>query len=128
MAARLEGSIPVADPTAELIDRLLASGKVSSDTRDELRSYKDDLAKGQLEGGDRRYVEALASRLLGTSVDSGEEMAEDEDEGSLDDEDLWDVGEDAEVADLRARAEAAEARVQELEAEVAQLKQQLGQA
>jgi hypothetical protein len=132
VAARLEGSIPVADPTAELIDRLLASGKVSSDTRDELRGYKDDLAKGRLEGGDRRYVEALASRLLGASVvgdeAAGEETAGDEDEGSLDDEDLWDAGEDAEMAELQARAEAAEARVQELEAEVARLKQQLGQA
>ncbi len=132
VAARLEGSIPVADPTAELIDRLLASGKVSSDTRDDLRGYKDDLAKGRLEAGDRRDVDALAARLLGVSSggdDTGDgESAGDENAAPLDDEDLWDVGEDAEIAELRARAEAAEARVQELEAEVARLKQQLGQA
>ena len=41
---------------------------------------------------------------------------------------IWDVGEDDELRQWRERAETAEARVAELEAELAQLKDRLDQA
>jgi hypothetical protein len=122
----------VADPTAELIDRLLASGKVSRDTRAELGEFKTDLSNGRLMAEDRRYVESLAARLLGVGAaanddravaDEGEEEAEADDGGGF-----WEDGEDPEIEALRQRAEAAEARVAELEAEVALLKSRLGEA
>ncbi|MBM3532463.1 MAG: hypothetical protein FJX60_05430 [Alphaproteobacteria bacterium] len=50
---------------AELIDRLLASAAVSSDTKDELRGFRDDLAKGALDPADRKYVHDLARRVGG---------------------------------------------------------------
>ncbi len=121
----------MADPTAELIERLLASGKVSRETREELGTFKQDLSNGQLDGGDRRYVEALAARLLGVGrpanddrVTSDSDAVDEDEEAADDDESLWDVGEDPETAALRERAEAAEARVAELEAEIASLKGQ----
>lgn len=113
----------MADPIAELIDRLLASGKLSGETRGELGEYKQELANGRLEAGDRRYVEALAQRLLGTRAPANDAAAPDEEASeSLDSEALWDIGEDSEIAELRARAEAAEARVAELEQEIERLK------
>ena len=121
----------MADPTAELIDRLLASGKVSRETRAELGEFKTELANGRLAGDDRRYVQSLATRLLGVgrvANDDGE-MAADEAESEVDEGDnLWDAGEDPEIETLRQRAEAAEARVAELEAEIAGLKARLGEA
>lgn len=119
----------MADPTAELIDRLLASGKVSRDTRAELGEFKTDLANGRLMGEDRRYVESLAARLLGVgaaanddraAAPEGDEEAEADDGGSF-----WEDGEDPEIEALRQRAEAAEARVAELESELAALRSRL---
>lgn len=123
----------MADPIAELIDRLLASDKISSDTRGELGEFKQELKNGNLDAGDRRYVEALGQRLLGTRKPANDDGAladdevEDEEEEELD-EGLWDIGEDEELRGWRERAEAAELRVAELEAEVAALKTRLGES
>jgi len=118
----------VAEQSAELIDRLLRSDKLTRDTREELNEFRQQAAQGTLEPGDRRYVEALASRLLGTATGP----ANDDGGGALDgneplEENLWDVGEDQELAQWRERAEAAESRVAELEAELAALKDRLDQ-
>ena len=129
----------MADPHADLIDRLLASGKISRDTRAELGEFKQELANGTLDAGDRRYLEALGQRLLGARRRGGEDGAageppleqEGEDEGDdegLGDQGLWDVDEDAELTGWRDRAEKAELRVAELEAEVAALKTRLGES
>ncbi len=119
----------MADPTADLIDRLLASGKVSRDTRAELGEFKTDLANGRLMGEDRRYVESLAARLLGVGAAANDDRAvpeESEGEDAADEgASFWEEGEDPEIEALRQRAEAAEARVAELEAEIAALRSRL---
>ena len=118
----------MADPTAVLIDRLLASDKLSSDTRSELGEFKQELQNGKLDGADRRYVEALGQRLLGMRAPANDEgPTAEEPEEELGD-DLWDIGEDEELRGWRERAEQAELRVAELEAEVAALKTRLGES
>jgi len=49
----------------ELIGRLLASPAVSASTKDELRGFTDDLAKGALDPSDRKYLRDLAQRIGG---------------------------------------------------------------
>ena len=111
----------------ELIDRLLRSDKLSASTREELNDFRQQAAQGSLDPGDVRYVEALASRLLGSGgpvSDVGAALGEEREvlEGNL-----WDTGEDEEITQLRERAEAAERRVAELEAELAKLRDRLDQ-
>jgi hypothetical protein len=116
----------VAEQSVELIDRLLRSDKLSRDTREELNEYRQQALQGSLDSGDRRYVEALGSRLLGTGEVANDDRVEVEEREDLDNN-LWDVDEDEELRSWRERAEAAEARVAELEAEVAALKDRLDQ-
>ena len=53
---------PNADETTRLIDRLLRKG-VSESTREDLTEMKRQLAEGNLDQDDRRYLRALAKRL-----------------------------------------------------------------
>ena len=46
-----------------LIDELLAKPGISEDLREELKSYKTDIAGGEFEDADRRYVRAVHARL-----------------------------------------------------------------
>ena len=46
-----------------LIDELLALRGISSDLRDELKGYKTDIAAGEFESRDRRYLGAIHKRL-----------------------------------------------------------------
>ncbi len=46
-----------------LIDELLAKSGISEDLREELKSYKTDLAEGAFEDADRRYLRAVQERL-----------------------------------------------------------------
>ncbi len=46
-----------------LIDELLAKTGISEDLREELENYKTDLAEGEFEEADRRYVRAVHDRL-----------------------------------------------------------------
>jgi hypothetical protein len=111
----------------ELIDRLLRSDKLSRETREELNEFRPQAAQGGLDPGDVRYVEALASRLLGTGGATGDDGVLGEEREVLEGN-LWDTGEDEEIAQLRERAEAAERRVAELEAELAKLRDRLDQS
>jgi hypothetical protein len=61
---------PPASPTIELtgddaalIDRLLDHPSVSEATREELRGFRRDLAQGQIDPGDRKYLHDLARRI-----------------------------------------------------------------
>ena len=45
------------------IDRLLAKSDISDALREELQSYKTDIAEGTFAMGDRRYLRALSKRL-----------------------------------------------------------------
>ncbi len=46
-----------------LIDELLAKTGISEDLHEELENYKTDIAEGQFEEADRRYVRAVHDRL-----------------------------------------------------------------
>ncbi len=62
-----------AEPTAEtagknaesltLIDKLLAKSDISHDLREELEGYKADIAEGDFLEADRRYLQAISTRL-----------------------------------------------------------------
>ena len=49
--------------TLALIDKLLARPGISDDFRKELTGYKDDIAEGEFEEADHRYLRALYKRL-----------------------------------------------------------------
>ncbi len=46
-----------------LIARLLAKSDISKDMREELQGYKKDIAEGEFEDMDRKYLRALHARL-----------------------------------------------------------------
>ncbi len=46
-----------------LIARLLAKSDISKDMREELQGYKEDIAEGEFEDMDRKYLRALHTRL-----------------------------------------------------------------
>ena len=46
-----------------LIDKLLAKSDIASDMREELEGYKTDIAAGEFDTRDRRYVSAVYKRL-----------------------------------------------------------------
>lgn len=46
-----------------LIDEMLAKAGISEDLREELENYKTDIAEGEFEEADRRYVRAVHERL-----------------------------------------------------------------
>ncbi len=46
-----------------LIDKLLAKSGISQDLREELEGYKVDIAEGDFEEADRRYLRAISERL-----------------------------------------------------------------
>ena len=98
------------DSARDLLQRLLELPSLSADLRQELTDFQ---AAAELEPGDQRYIAALGERLLGVARAAN-------DDGPLA-ADLWDP-EDPEVKRWRERAEAAEARVAALEAELQQLK------
>lgn len=62
-----ELSVPVSNledsAAVTLIDELLAREGLSDATRDELSSYKEDIAQGEFTDDDRRYLQALEARL-----------------------------------------------------------------
>ncbi|MEE8545811.1 MAG: hypothetical protein V3T29_08360, partial [Alphaproteobacteria bacterium] len=47
----------------KLIERLLEKSGLLEETRAELREYKKDIAAGEFEAMDRRYLKALDARL-----------------------------------------------------------------
>ena len=64
-----EGAVPPVDAakanveSMAQIERLLAKSGISDEMREELESYKTDIADGSFEEGDRRYLRALSERL-----------------------------------------------------------------
>jgi hypothetical protein len=46
-----------------LIERLLARRQLAEATREELAGYKEDIAEGELDEADRKYVRALHARI-----------------------------------------------------------------
>jgi hypothetical protein len=66
---KLPESASVKDAEAmELIEKLLAKSKISDDFREELTGYKSDIAEGEFNDADHRYIRAVSKRLgSGTS-------------------------------------------------------------
>jgi hypothetical protein len=58
-------TIELTGDDAALIDRLLDHPKVSEATREELHGIRRDLAQGQIDPIDRKYVHDLARRIGG---------------------------------------------------------------
>ncbi len=64
-----EATRPAVEPGAKdlesiaLIDELLAKSNISSDMREELEGYKTDIAEGEFDARDRRYLSAVHKRL-----------------------------------------------------------------
>ncbi len=64
-----EATEPAGAPDAKnaeslaLIDKLLAMRGISTDLREELKSYKTDIADGEFETRDHRYLRAVHARL-----------------------------------------------------------------
>jgi hypothetical protein len=46
-----------------MIGELLAKSGISEDLREELKSYKTDIAEGEFQEADRRYLRAVHQRL-----------------------------------------------------------------
>jgi hypothetical protein len=57
--------VEITGDDSQVIERLLASSGVSASTKEELRGFKDDLAKGELDPSDRKYIRDLAQRVGG---------------------------------------------------------------
>lgn len=51
------------DDVSGQIEMLLARSDLNDDTRDDLETFKQDIASGSLADEDRRYLEALLKRL-----------------------------------------------------------------
>jgi hypothetical protein len=49
--------------TLALIDKLLARSGISEDFREELTAYKTDIAEGEFQEADHRYIRAVYKRL-----------------------------------------------------------------
>ncbi len=65
-ASEPEAPAATADDKANslaLIDKMLARPGISEDFRGELEDYKTDIAKGEFEDRDHRYIRALYERL-----------------------------------------------------------------
>ena len=64
-----EATEPAGAPDAKnaeslaLIDKLLAMRGISTDLREELKGYKTDIAEGEFETRDHRYLRAVHARL-----------------------------------------------------------------
>jgi len=51
------------DDEAALVDMLLARDDLNDDTRDDLETFKQDIADGNLAQEDKQYLKALVARL-----------------------------------------------------------------
>ena len=102
--------------TMKIIQSLLASKELSDDTREDLDDFEKDIEKGNLHKDDEAYVQALANRLCisndlkKVSKNKRSNSAARTNAGSID----W-----------QERAVIAEARVEELEGDVTNLKKKI---
>ncbi len=96
--------------TAKLIDELLAR-QLLPETRSDLETFQQDVKAGQLDATDERYVRGLHARLLGDGGDDPIPVERTREE--LEDE----------IEDLKADLADRDARIAELEREVAALRE-----
>ena len=99
--------------TMEIIQSLLASKELSDDTREDLGDFERDVEKGNLHKDDEAYVQALANRL---NISTGSKKVSKNKRNSSA------TRTKAGSIDWQERAVIAEARVEELENDVTNLK------
>ena len=75
----------MSDDAARMLTELLASAKLSAETRAELEGFARAQQAGHLEGDDAAYIAALHRRLLGVANDDERPAV-----AALDDADLFD--------------------------------------
>ena len=102
--------------TMEIIQSLLASKELSDDTREDLGDFEKDIERGNLHKDDEAYVQALANRL-NVSTDS-KKVSKNKRSNSA-------TRTNAGSIDWQERAVIAEARVEELENDVTNLKKKI---
>ncbi len=74
-----------------ILDKLMARRGNSPEFTLELEGYVDDLAHGELDTADKKYIRELAKRLSGDGSASGEPIEPDDDEEEEDKEDSGDT-------------------------------------
>ena len=114
---------------SRLIDKILAVDDLMPSTREDLEDFKRDMAEGELNRDDREYVIALHERLVdgGRMAASRPVLADRDDEA--DDADDAENNEDdsvappaAEIDELRQLLAERDARIAELERELAEVR------
>ncbi|MCE2481446.1 MAG: hypothetical protein J4F33_00870 [Alphaproteobacteria bacterium] len=117
---------------SRLIDKILAVDDLMPSTREDLEDFKRDMAEGELNRDDREYVIALHERLVdgGRMAASRPVLADRDDEADdADDADDAENNEDdgvappaAEIDELRQLLAERDARIAELERELAEVR------
>ena len=102
--------------TMEIIQSLLASKELSDDTREDLGDFEKDIKKGNLHKDDEAYVQALANRL---NISTGsKKVSKNKRNSSV-------TSTRAGSIDWQERAVIAEARVEELDNDITDLKRNI---
>ena len=107
---------------SRLIDKILAIDDLMPSTREDLEDFKRDIAEGELNRDDQEYIIALHERLIGggTVVVSDDDDAADDADDDADEEDEAVAAVSPEVAELRQALAERDARIAELERQLAQ--------
>ena len=113
---------------SRLIDKILAVDDIMPSTREDLEDFKRDIAEGELNRDDREYVVALHQRLVDNGRMAGiRSVLADRDDQADDDESDDDDGvapPTAEIDELRRALTERDARIAELERELAEVRRE----
>jgi septal ring factor EnvC (AmiA/AmiB activator) len=101
------------DDLNKLIDELLER-ELRPNTREDLGTFRKELAAGTLSKDDARYIRGLHARVIGGGVPKAPDQADDDDHTAPD-----------EVARLQAELAQSRQREQALAAEVAELRKEI---
>ena len=113
---------------SRLIDKILAVDDIMPSTREDLEDFKRDIAEGELNRDDREYVVALHQRLVDNGRMAGvRSVLADRDDQADDAESDGDDGVTppaAEIDELRQALAERDARIAELERELAEVRRE----
>ena len=113
---------------SRLIDKILAVDDIMPSTREDLEDFKRDIAEGELNRDDREYVVALHQRLVDNGRMAGvRSVLADRDDQADEAESDGDDGvapPAAEIDELRQALAERDARIAELERELAEVRRE----
>ena len=113
---------------SRLIDKILAVDDLMPSTREDLEDFKRDMTEGELNRDDREYVVALHQRLVdnGRLAGSRSILADHDDQAddAESDEDDGVAPPAAEIDELRQALAERDARIAELERELAEVRRE----